>query len=489
MFVYNYKYQIMKILLTGATGYIGQRLLPVLAGRQHRIICCVRDAKRFNPTDYLKDAVEVVVVDFLDKDSLKNIPQDIDAAYYLIHSMTTSTTRFSEMEIESARNFVEALEQTTARQIIYLSGIVNSTHLSAHLQSRKNVESILFSSRVPCTTLRAGIIIGSGSASFEIMRDLVEKLPVMIAPRWLKTLCQPISVINVLDLLSGVLLQEKYYGQSYDIGGPDILMYKEMLLRFARVRNLERYILVVPVMTPKLSSYWLYFVTSTSFPLAQNLVDSMKVEVVCRPNNLAKELGVELIPYDEAIEMAFDIIEQNQVISSWTDSLQSNILSEGIANYIHVPNEGCFKDVRRFPVTDMEGTLANIWMIGGDRGWYYGNWLWSVRGFLDRLVGGVGIRRGRKNADDVQPGESLDFWRVLLADKKQNRLLLYAEMKLPGEAWLEFKIEKNTFVQTATFRPLGLWGRMYWYLVLPCHVFMFKGMARNICKGSAYKRS
>lgn len=477
----------MKILLTGATGYVGQRLLPVLVENKCQVVCCVRDKKRFNPPEHLRSSIEVIEVDFLNKASLRSIPNDIDAAYYLIHSMTSSTRKFAEMEKESARNFVSAIDNTDAQQIIYLSGIVNEEHLSEHLQSRKNVETILQTSKVPCTTLRAGIIIGSGSASFEIMRDLVEKLPIMIAPRWLKTQCQPISILNVLDFLRGILLKPSYYNQSYDIGGSDILIYKEMLLRFAAVRKLKRIIKIVPVMTPKLSSYWLYFVTSTSYPLAQNLVDSMKVEVVCRPNKLAEELGIKLIPYNEAIRMAFDVIDQNQVVSSWTDALLANTLLEGIANYIQVPNEGCFKDIRTLPITDTEGTLENIWSIGGDRGWYYANWLWSIRGFLDRMVGSVGIRRGRKNANEIAPGESLDFWRVLLADKQQKRLLLYAEMKLPGEAWLEFKIVKNTFVQTATFRPLGLWGRVYWYLVTPFHAFIFGGMARNICKGKAYR--
>lgn len=476
----------MKILLTGATGYIGKRLLPVLADAGHDVVCCVRDKRRFNAPDYLKNSIKIVEVDFLDKNSLVNIPSDIDAAYYLIHSMTASTKGFAVMEQESALNFVSAIAATSARQIVYLSGIVNEEHLSPHLQSRKNVEAILNTCSVPCTTLRAGIIIGSGSASFEIMRDLVEKLPVMIAPRWLKTRCQPISVSNVLEMLIGVLLKPEYYNQSYDIGGNDVLMYKDMLLRFACVRGLKRRIFVVPVMTPKLSSYWLYFVTSTSYPLAQNLVDSMKVEVVCRPNNLAKDMGIELIPYDEAIRRAFDVIDQNQVVSSWTDAIQGVLLSEGLGNYVQVPSEGCFKDIRTRTVSDAEGVLSNIWAIGGERGWYYGNLLWSIRGFMDRLVGGVGIRRGRKNADDIQPGESLDFWRVLLADKKTGRLLLYAEMKLPGEAWLEFRIKDGHYTQTATFRPLGLWGRLYWYAVLPFHAFVFEGMARNICKGSAY---
>lgn len=471
----------MKILLTGATGYIAQRLLPVLVDAGHTVVCCVRDMKRFHIEDDWQQQVTKVEVDFLKPNSLTNIPLDIDVVYYLIHSMSTSTGDFSEMEQQSAQNFVNGIENTSARQIIYLSGIVNDDHLSQHLQSRKNVEMILSNSSVPLTTLKAGIIVGSGSASFEIMRDLVEKLPIMIAPRWLNTRCQPIAIRNVIQYLSGVLLNEQTFNQSFDIGGPDVLTFKQMLLQFAQVRKLKRHILVVPLMTPKLSSYWLYFVTSTNFSLAKNLVKSMSVEVVCQPNKLGDLFPIKLIPYNEAIELAFDKIDQNQVLSSWTDALTSQTLRKGISAYISVPEKGCFQDQRIVKLHNPDLALENIFAIGGKRGWYYANWLWAVRGLLDKMVGGTGIRRGRKNDTDILPGEALDFWRILVADKSKKRLLLYAEMKLPGEAWLEFKINShNELVQTATFRPLGLLGRLYWYSVLPFHAFIFKGMAKNI---------
>lgn len=471
----------MKILLTGFTGYIAQRLLPVLMNEGHTVICCVRDLQRFHVDAPYRSQTIAIELDLLKDDTLKNIPSDIDVAYYLVHSMASATGDFTQLEQKSAQNFVNAINTTAARQIIYLSGIVNDDHLSKHLQSRQNVETILATSKVPLTTLRAGIIVGSGSASFEIMRDLVEKLPVMIAPRWLNTKCQPIAIRNVVQLLNGVLLRPETYNKSFDIGGPDILCYKDMLLLFAKVRGLHRHIYIIPVMTPKLSSYWLYFVTSTSYPLAQNLVDSMKVEVICKPNTLAQDIGVELLPYREALELAFDKIDQNQVLSSWTDALSSNTLYDGINSHIKVPTEGCFQDKRKMPLKNPDLALQNIWSIGGDRGWYYADWLWSIRGFLDTLVGGVGLRRGRKNMTEIKPGESLDFWRVLLASKEERRLLLYAEMKLPGEAWLEFKINsKNELLQTATFRPLGLWGRLYWYSLLPFHGFIFAGMMRNI---------
>jgi len=470
----------MKILLTGATGYIAQRLIPVLLANGHEVICCVRDRSRFDVSKYKQSSLSVIEVNFLQPESLYVIPVDIDIAYYLIHSMSTQTGNFEDMERNCANNFKEYIQKTKVRQVIYLSGITNETELSKHLSSRKNVETILSIATFPLTTLKAGIIVGSGSASFEIIRDLVEKLPVMITPRWLNTKCQPIAIRNVIEFLNAVAGQKDTYHKSYDIGGPDILNYKEMLLRFASIRGLKRQIMVVPVMTPKISSYWLYFVTSTSYPLAKNLVNSMKVEVICRPNELASRFNISLIDYDTSIRLAFDRIEQHQVLSSWIDAQTSDVLEKGISQYMDVPVNGCFKDIHVMDLKDSNLALDKIWTIGGRNGWYYANWLWEIRGFMDKLAGGVGMRRGRKSETELSPGESLDFWRVLLADKNDKRLLLYAEMKLPGEAWLEFRIENNKLTQTATFRPLGLWGRLYWYSLLPVHVFIFKGMISNI---------
>ncbi|MDP4224484.1 MAG: NAD(P)H-binding protein, partial [Bacteroidota bacterium] len=340
----------MKILLTGSTGYIAQRLLPLLLDNGHDVICCVRDRARFDSEKYRSTHLSVIEVDFLKPYSLQDIPSDIDAAYYLIHSMSASTGDFEKMEETSAINFKNCIQQTKARQVIYLSGIVNEEILSKHLTSRSNVERILSSGSYSLTTLRAGIIIGSGSASFEIIRDLVEKLPVMIAPRWLKTRSQPIAVRNVIEFLSGVLLNETTFNKSYDIGGPDIMTYKQMLLRFAKVRGLKRWIGIVPVMTPKLSSYWLYFITSTSYSLAQNLVDSMKVEVICKDNNLKELLGITPVSYEDAIREAFEKIELNQVPSSWKDALTSRTLNDGISHYAEVPTNGCYFDDRKLHV-------------------------------------------------------------------------------------------------------------------------------------------
>jgi uncharacterized protein YbjT (DUF2867 family) len=471
----------MKILLTGVTGYIAQRLLPVLLKNGHEVICCVRDKNRFNNKNQLASKLSIIEVDFLNHESLQQIPNDIDVAYYLIHSMSTQKGDFENMEEICASNFKNRIEQTNVKQVIYLSGISNADELSKHLSSRKNVETVLSNSNFALTTLKAGIIVGSGSASFEIIRDLVEKLPFMITPRWLKTKCQPIAIRNVVEFLIAVIGKTETYNMSYDIGGPNVLSYKEMLLRFAKIRGLKRRIVIVPVMTPKISSYWLYFVTSTSYALAKNLVNSMKIEVICKPNNLAVLLGIKLIDYDTSIQLAFDKIEQNQVLSSWKDAQTSDIISKGISKFIEVPVNGCFKDIRKMKVENCDVSLDKIWAIGGKTGWYYVNWLWEVRGLLDQIAGGVGMRRGRKSATEIFSGEALDFWRVLIANKEDKRLLLYAEMKLPGEAWLEFKIdEDNYLIQTATFRPTGLLGRLYWYSVLPLHGLIFKGMINKI---------
>ncbi len=473
----------MKILLTGVTGYIAQRLLPVLLEAGHEVVCCVRDKNRFYSKNTAYQNLSVIEVDFLDASTLYRIPEDIDVAYYLIHSMSTQSGDFQNMEEVCATNFKNRISQTHTKQVIYLSGISNAEELSKHLSSRKQVETILSGAGYGLTTLKAGIIVGSGSASFEIIRDLVEKLPFMITPRWLKTKCQPIAIRNVIGFMTGVIGKTETFDQSYDIGGPDILSYKDMLLRFAKIRGLKRHILIVPVMTPKISSYWLYFVTATSYALAKNLVNSMKIEVICKPNNLAERLNITLIPYETAIQLAFDKIEQNQVLSSWKDAQSSTVFSKGFSRFIEVPTNGCYKDIRSIQLADEGLALERIWAIGGKTGWYYGNWLWEVRGFIDQLFGGVGMRRGRTNDSTIKPGDALDFWRVLFAEKKEKRLLLFAEMKLPGEAWLEFKIdEKRVLTQTATFRPLGLWGRLYWYAVMPLHGFIFKGMISRIAQ-------
>ncbi|WKX74668.1 SDR family oxidoreductase [Zobellia laminariae] len=473
----------MKILLTGANGYIGMRLLPQLLEMGHEVVCTVRDEARFSIDKETRAQIEVLEVDFLKEVEPFKIPKDIDVAYFLIHSMSSSIQDFDTLEAKTAENFNAYLSETEVKQVIYLSGIVNEENLSKHLWSRKNVERILYEGSFQLTVLRAGIIVGSGSSSFEIIRDLCEKLPFMITPKWVLTKTQPIAIRDILAFLTGVLGNEKTYNDSFDIAGPDVLTYKQMLEQYAEVRGFKNYILTVPVMTPKLSSYWLYFVTSTSYKLALNLVDSMKIEVIAKDQRLQKLLDIKPHTYKEAIDLAFKKIEQNLVVSSWKDSMVSGRFKKNLEKYIQVPKYGVLKDVKKIKVDNPEQVLKNIWKIGGNTGWYYGNWLWKIRGIIDKFSGGVGLRRGRTHPDKIYAGDSLDFWRVLLADKKTKRLLLFAEMKLPGEAWLEFKIDENNVLhQTATFRPRGLKGRLYWYSIVPFHYFIFGGMIRNIAK-------
>ena len=471
----------MKILITGANGYIGMRLLPMLLKLGHEVICTVRDADRLSIDKETRAKIAIVEIDFLKEVIDGIIPKDIDAAYFLIHSMSNSTKDFGEMEAVTARNFNLYLKSTNVKQVIYLSGIVNDNNLSKHLWSRKNVEKILYEGPFALTVLRAGIIVGSGSSSFEIIRDICEKLPFMITPKWVLTKTQPIAIRDVINFLTGVLGNEKTYNDSFDIAGPDVLTYKEMLQGYAKARGFKNWIVTVPVFTPKLSSYWLYFVTSTSYKLALNLVDSMKVEVVAKDRRLPKLLNIKTHTYTEAIDMAFKKIEQNEVVSSWKDSMVSGRFQQNLEKHIQVPQFGVLKDMKKQKVANPEKVLENIWRIGGEKGWYYGDWLWKTRGFMDKLIGGVGLRRGRTHPDKLFPGDALDFWRVLLADKKGKRLLLFAEMRLPGEAWLEFKIDENDVLhQTATFRPRGLRGRLYWYSIVPLHYFIFGGMIRGI---------
>lgn len=473
----------MKVLLTGANGYIGMRLLPMLVEAGHDVICCVRNPNRFYVDKALRDHVEVIKVDFLEEVNTSNFPKHIDVAYYLIHSMSSSITDFDRMETLSAKNFNTYMDYAHTKQVVYLSGIVNDEHLSKHLQSRKNVEQLLYKANNSLTVLRAGIIVGSGSSSFEIIRDLCEKLPFMITPKWVHTKTQPIGIRDVLSFLIGVLNKKECFNQSFDIAGPNVITYKEMLYLYARYRKIPLYIMTLPIMTPKLSSYWLFFVTSTSYKLAMNLVDSMKVSVVAKDRKLQDILGIKTMTYTKALSLAFTSIDQNQVVSSWKDSKISGRYRKSLQKYIRVPVNGCLTDHKSILVKEVDTTLNRIWSIGGNTGWYYGNWMWRIRGHFDKLTGGVGLRRGRTHENQINSGDVIDFWRVLMADKEKKRLLLFAEMRLPGEAWLEFYIDKNNILhQTATFRPKGLLGRIYWYSLVPFHYFIFNGMLRKIAK-------
>jgi uncharacterized protein YbjT (DUF2867 family) len=476
----------MKILLAGANGYIGTRLIPVLLESGHDVICLVRDKRRFHENSDYSKRVTLLTGDLLEPKSITAFPKDIDAAFYLVHSMTGNKD-FADLESNSAANFSRTLDKTHCRQVIFLSGITNDDNLSKHLQSRRHVEDVLREGKASLTVFRASIIIGSGSSSFEIIRDLTEKLPLMTVPRWVNTRCQPIAIRDVLHYLESVLLKEKAFDKTFDIGGPDVLTFKQMMLTYAKVRGLKRYIITIPFLSPKISSYWLYFVTSVSYSLAQSLVDSMKNETIVEDDSIKKITARKCLTYKEALELAFEKIDQNSVASSWKDALNKGYLKTGFMDQFKVPQNGTLEyKVKKTFKRDVTEVVNNLWAIGGKRGWYYWNWIWNFRGFLDKVMGGVGSRRGRTSNNNISPGDAIDFWRVLLADKINKRLLLYAEMKLPGEAWLEFKIverDGETFLsQIATFRPKGLWGRLYWAIMFPFHIFIFKGMAGQITK-------
>ncbi len=474
-----------KVFVTGATGFVGKRLILNLLNQGHEIyaLCRIKGTKVF-PDD--RPNLYHIFGDLRNPETLKAIPHDIEAAYYLVHSMSEIVDDLIQTELQVVDQFIKGVQNTQIKQIIYLGGIINDEEkLSPHLKSRLLVEQALKQSGIPTTILRASIIIGAGSASFEIIRDLCEKLPVMIAPKWVNTQCQPIAIVDVLFYLSNVLLNEKCYNKTFDIGGPEVLTFKELMLKYAAFRHLKRWIIDVPVLTPRLSSYWLVFITSVRLSLCSYLVESMKSSTVVRLNEIQKIIPHDCLTYPQALELTFQKIAQNEVVSTWMDSWEMKGEDPNIKDHVQVPQEGCLKDQRKVLLHDSkEAAINRIWRIGGDNGYYALDWAWSLRGLMDQLIGGVGLNRGRRDPSEIQVGDSIDFWRVLLADKEKGHLILFATMKVPGEAWLEFHLEpkdnKWMLVQTATFRPQGVLGRLYWYTLVPFHMVIFQKMARAI---------
>ena len=476
------------ILVTGATGYIGGRLIPNLLEKGWHVRAAGRSMDKLRCRAWAQHPhVELVEVDVMNQASLSQVTQNCSAAFYLVHSMLPGQKDFEAADRIAAKNMTIAAEKNGLKKIIYLSGLGDQkTQLSKHLASRTEVAQILQSGKTPVTVLRAAMIIGSGSASFEILRYLVDRLPIMITPRWLETPNQPIAVRNVIEYLSGCLQSDQTTGKTFDIGGTDILTYRQLMEIYAEEAGLRKRLMIpVPVLTPRLSSYWIHLVTPVSASLARPLAEGLRHPVICLENNIRDILPQKILSCREAFRLALQIQRNDQIPSHWTDAGNIPPIESAQKGDAAWAGGTLLNDIRS---AETSAPIDAVWMaivsIGGETGWYHANWLWSLRGFIDRIFGGVGLRRGRSHKHELRIGDALDFWRVAdLIDKK--RLLLAAEMKLPGKASLEFLIEpidskQIRIKQTAQFRPKGLWGILYWYLVAPSHQFIFPGMLKKL---------
>ena len=468
----------MKVLLTGSTGYIGRRLKQKLLDDESvDLKLLVRNKKTISPT--ILDKVEVIEGDTFNKEALKEALKDVEIAYYLIHSL--SNENYKDLDKISAQNFLDVAEECGVKRIIYLGGLgVKNEDTSEHLLSRIETGEILSSSKsVQTIWLRAGVIIGSGSASFEIIRNLTEKLPVMTTPKWVDTKAQPIAVNDVLSYLHDSLYLEVRENLIVDIGSAQ-LSYKEMMEKTALALGLKRFLIPVPFMSINISSYWLNLFTPVPFTIAKALIEGLKSEVVIQNQN-AKKYFPKIVPmsYEDAVKSAIKEIEENQVISRWNDK------GDGVWEKIGQKeiSKAIFIDRKEEDISNIEPSKVyqSFIGIGGDNGWFDFDFLWELRGIIDKLIGGVGLKRGRRSQCDLRISDCLDFWKVV--DLKENeRLLLYAQMKLPGSAWLEFKIQDNKLIQSAYFYPKGVLGRLYWYALVPLHYFVFNNMIKSIVK-------
>jgi uncharacterized protein YbjT (DUF2867 family) len=470
----------MNILITGATGYIGRRLKHrLLADPDVRLRLFVRNPKKVQVTDHPR--IEVREGNTFDKDSLQRALEDIDIAYYLIHSMG-SRGDYAHLDRLSAENFRDACIKAGVRRIIYLGGLGTEDTASKHLLSRIETGKILsaYPERIQIIWIRAGIIIGSGSASFEIIRNLVQKLPVMVTPRWVKTETQPIGVNDVLEYLT----QAKNLGTKdnciIDIGS-DVMSFKKMLLKAAGVMELKRWMITVPLLSPRLSSYWLILFTPVSFRIARNLIEGLK-SITIVTNDNAKKYFPQIKPmsFERSVGLALFDIVNNQVLSRWCDSSAAAVCDikhqDRIASAV-------LTEKKNFDLNNVipEKAFQALLTIGGEKGWFRYNWMWRMRGFLDKITGGPGLSRGRRDAASLRLGDSLDFWKV--ADLEPNkRLLLISQMKLPGKGWFEFSVDEGNLEITAYFLPKGVLGRLYWYLLRPFHAMIYTDLGKSILK-------
>ena len=483
------------ILVTGASGYVGGRLVTSLLEDKAKVRVFVRDANKAQSHTWANE-VEIAVGNASDYQSTVKALTGVHTAFYLLHSINLGPN-FDQIESEMARNFAKAAQECGVKQIVYLGGINNDAKTSKHLQSRANTGKELATTSVAVMELRAGIIIGSGSASFEMLRHLTHRLPVMTTPKWVSNKTHPIAIRDILWFLRNAAKLEKPVTGIFDIGGPEILSYAEMMQKFAKISGLRRrWIIEVPVLTPKLSSLWIGFVTPVPTSLARPLVGSLISEVVADPaksiSHLIPNPPEGLIDVEAAIHLALTKVSDNNVSTRWSDAAVPTAPWQKAQSDPDWAGETLYKDTR---VRITDASIGSLWQaveeIGGEHGWYGSDFLWYMRGLIDRMIGGVGLRRGRRDPLHLRVGDSLDFWRVESLEN-QISLKLYAEMILPGKAWLEFRIRKlangrSEIIQEASFLPRGLGGRLYWYVILPLHTFVFPTMIRNLIRSANRK--
>ena len=473
------------ILVTGATGYVGGRLVPRLLAAGYRVRCLVRDPARLQGRGWLKQ-VEVPRGDMLQSESLTSAMRDVHAVYYLVHSLGAGSD-FSERDLMAARNCARAARAAGVERIIYLGGLGDpDANLSPHLRSRQETGAALREAGVPVTEFRAAVIVGSGSLSFEMIRYLTERLPVMVCPRWVFTRIQPIAIRNVLDYLVAALACPQSTGRVLEIGGRDVLTYAGMMIGYARARGLKRRLISVPVLTPRLSSYWVHLVTPIPASIARPLIRGLGNEVIVRDTAALQMFpAIQPLDYEAAVRLALKKMDARDVETAWSDALTS---SQGDKTPVTlISSEGMIIERRQQRVmAPADAVYRSFARLGGAPGWLYMDWAWQLRGAADRLFGGVGMRRGRRDPEDLRAGDTLDFWRVEMVES--GRLLrLRAEMRVPGRAWLEFEVhsEENgqtLLLQTAFFEPKGLLGLLYWYALYPVHSLIFSGLIRHIAQ-------